>query len=200
MSVRFSFVLPLCIGLACLGLVLCGCQNEQASSHSQNTHSHSEGRDHLHDGDHQHATHSHDGDKQSEEFDPHDIPITENDVKRPADFKDAVARIKKYRDDIEAGAAGDTPGLAHRPLDELNFVLQWLPGIARDSNVPKEHWEAINTTANGLRELFEKVHQNIDNIVDPDFASVEKQIDEGIGRLQAITDSEPAAEQAAPDE
>jgi len=197
MSARFSFVLPLCIGLACLGLVLCGCQKEQAGDQDHGTHSHSDGHDHgthSHDGDHQHATHSHDGGKQSEEFDPHDIPITEDDVERPADFKGAVARIKKYRDDIEINAGGDTPGLAHRPLDELNFVLQWLPGIARDSSVPKEHWEALNTTANDLRDLFETVHQNIDNKVDPDFGSVEKQIDEGIGRLQAIVDTEPAAE------
>ena len=32
-------------------------------------------------------------------------------------FKDAVARIKEYRKDIEVKAGGDVPGKAHRPLD-----------------------------------------------------------------------------------
>ena len=57
-------------------------------------------------------------------------------------------------------------------MDQADLVLQWLPQIARDSGVPKEHWEEINTTANDLRTLFEKVHQNIDDQKHPDFASV----------------------------
>lgn len=117
--------------------------------------------------------------------DPHDVVITEKDVKKPADFNDAVARIKQYRDQIERDTATATPGLAHRPLDELDIVLKWLPGIARDSNVPKSEWEAINTTGNQLRELFEKVHGNIDAKKNPDFPSVKKGVDEGIGRLEA---------------
>lgn len=195
MSSHLPFVRSLCISLACLGLVVSGCQNEQAGNDSQNTHSHSDGHDHnthSHDGDDQHAGHSHDADKQSEEFDPHDIPINEDDVERPADFKDAVTRIKKYRDAIKADAAGDAPGLAHRPLDELDFVLGWLTGIARDSSVPKEHWEAINVAANELRTSFEKIHQNIDNKQDPDFASVAGEIDEQIARLNEIAQTQPA--------
>ena len=37
-----------------------------------------------------------------------------------------------------------------------------------------------------LRELFDKVHQNIDNKADPDFASVEQQMDAKIAELEAI--------------
>ena len=126
--------------------------------------------------------------------DPHDVVITEADVKKPADYKDAVARIKEYRKDIEVNAGGDVPGKAHRPLDELDIVLKWLPGIARDSNVPKSQWETINTSTQKLRELFEKVHQNIDNKKNPDFPGVAKDVDETIGRLEAAasaTDAEP---------
>jgi hypothetical protein len=123
------------------------------------------------------------------EADPHDVVITEADVKKPADFKDAVARIKEYRKDIEVKAGSDVPGKAHRQLDELEIVLKWLPGIARDSNVPKNQWETINTTAQQLRELFEKVHQNIDNKKNPDFAAVAKDVDAAIGRLEAAAEA-----------
>src|SRR3972149_1485185 len=101
--------------------------------------------------------------------DPHDATITEADVKKPVDYQDAVIRIKQYRDRIERDTATDTPGLAHRPLDELEIVLKWLPGIARESNVPKSQWESINTAGMRLRESFEKVHQNIDEKKSPDF-------------------------------
>lgn len=124
--------------------------------------------------------------------DPHDVVITEKDVARPADFKDAVKRIRGYRDSIERDAASDTPGKAHRGLDELDFVLQWLPGIARDTHVPKEHWEAVNTTAQDLRTQFDKVHTAIDNRQPPNFAGVQPAIDAGIARLEKIA-GQPAS-------
>ena len=65
-------------------------------------------------------------------------------------------------------------------------MLQWLPQVARDSGVAKEHWEEVNTAANELRTSFEKVHQNIDNKQDPNFGSVAQEIDQKIARLQEI--------------
>lgn len=131
------------------------------------------------------VVHDHGAGGGAHRHDPHDMPIAEADVKRPADYRDAVARIKDYRTNIETAAASDVPGRAHRGLDELDIVLKWLPGIARDSNVPKGQWETINTGCQRLRELFEKVHANIDNQRNPDFAGVAKEVDETIGRLEA---------------
>jgi hypothetical protein len=174
MIVRFPLFHLLACALVGLGLAA-GCGKNEPSPTATSTpaekavtHDHGDGS----------GAHSH-GD------DPHDVKITEADVKKPTDFKDAVARVKEYRKEIEVKAGGDVPGKAHRPLDELEIVLKWLPGIARDSNVPKDQWETINTTAQQLRELFEKVHQNIDNKKNPDFPGVAKGVDEGIGRLEA---------------
>ena len=125
--------------------------------------------------------------------DPDDVAITEADVKRPTDFADAVTRIKGYRDSIRDEIAAGRPTRAHRALDELDIVLNWLPEIARDGNIPKERWEAVNTTAQQIQELFNKVHSNIDAKKDPDYASVSKDIDEAIGRLAEVTASQPAS-------
>jgi hypothetical protein len=165
---------------AILGLCLAaGCGKSDPSKTAQSpptkegaTHDHGDGS-----GVHSHAA------------DPHDVKITEADVKKPANFKDAVARIQEYRKEIEVKAGGDVPGKAHRPLDELDIVLKWLPSIARDSGVPKDQWETINTTGQQLRELFEKVHQNIDNKKNPDFPSVAKDVDSAIGRLDAAAEA-----------
>jgi hypothetical protein len=124
--------------------------------------------------------------------DPNDQPITEADVARPKDFADAVARIKAYRDSIRDDIAAGRPTKAHRALDELDIVLNWLPGIARDGGVPKQHWEEVNTTAQRIQELFNKVHGQIDAKEKPDYDAIAGDVDTAIGRLAAIpAKSEP---------
>jgi hypothetical protein len=101
----------------------------------------------------------------------------------------AVAIVKELRDAVKQETLDgipEDPFDAHQALDKADIVVQWLPEIARDTGVAKEHWEAVNTAANELREAFDKVHLNIDNKVDPDFASVEQQMDARIAELEAI--------------
>jgi uncharacterized protein YqeY len=122
--------------------------------------------------------------------DPDDVPITEADVERPANYAAAVARIRSYRDTIRDEVAAGRPTKAHRPLDELDIVLNWLPEIARDSNVPKENWESINTTAQQLRELMGKVHAQIDAGEKPDYEAVASDVEQAIEHLEQV---QPAA-------
>jgi hypothetical protein len=125
-----------------------------------------------------------------------DVPITEADVARPKDYADAVTRIGGYRDTIRDEIAAGRPTKAHRALDELDIVLNWLPGIARDSDVPKEQWEAVNTTAQKIRGLFNRVHSRIDEKQEPDYVSVSKEIDAAIGALGAINAASATNESA----
>src|SRR4051812_7570033 len=118
--------------------------------------------------------------------DPDDKPITEADVARPKDFADAVARIKGYRDSIRADVTAGRPSKAHRALDELDIVLNWLPAIARDGGVPKDRWEEVNTTAQRVQELFNKVHSQIDAKQTPDYTAIAEDVDKAIGRLEAV--------------
>jgi hypothetical protein len=115
--------------------------------------------------------------------DPHDVPITEADVQMPASYAEAIPRIKTYRDTIRTESQGATPAKAHRALDELDIVLNKLPTLARDGGVPKEHWEAINTGARELRNLFNQVHSAIDEERKPDYATVADPIEQAIARL-----------------
>ncbi len=135
------------------------------------------GHDHAA-GNHDHGDHEH-----ADGHDHHDVPITEADVQMPANYAEAVTRIQGYRDAIRSAATGAEPELAHRPLDELDIVLNRLPEIARDSGVPKQQWEAINTGARELRNLFNQVHAAIDEHHEPDYAAVAQPIDEQIAKL-----------------
>lgn len=131
------------------------------------------------------------GDQQM--VDPHDVPITPEQEQQlreeTAQFADAVAVIKGYRDTLKAETADglpENPFDAHQALDKAELVTRWLSGIAQDSEVPKEHWEAITTAANELREAFDAVHLRIDAKEDPDFASVQESMDARIAELEAI--------------
>jgi hypothetical protein len=138
---------------------------------------------------------------QQEEVDPHDVPITDRQKEElraaTAKLADAIGQIKQLRDAVEKETKDglpDNPFEAHQALDKADLVFQWLPAIARDSGVPKEQWEAVNAAASDLRGLFEKVHQNIDDKADPDFASVAAQIDQRLGELEALAQAQPAVE------
>ena len=115
-----------------------------------------------------------------------DVLITAEDVERPADYADAVKRIRGYRTTIQQEIAAGRPGKAHRPLDELNFVLEWLPEIAQDSDVPKESWEAVTTSAQEMRESFDAVHAQIDADEKADYDAVAEKIDAALNRLEQI--------------
>lgn len=118
--------------------------------------------------------------------DHHDAPITKADVDMPANYADAVVRIKAYRDAIRTGAGGENPHTAHRPLDELDIVLRELPAMARDSGVPAESLEAVNLAARELRSLFNQVHAAIDESRPPNYSAVAEKVDAAIIRLEAV--------------
>ncbi len=125
--------------------------------------------------------------------------MTADDVERPADYADAVVRIKSYRDAIRDEIAAGRPGKAHQPLDEMNFVVEWLPEIAQQSNVPKQNWEALNTAAQAIRALLDQVHERIDNGEQPDFESVAEDIQKEIDTLESIRNSDANSQQPETD-
>ncbi len=174
MNVRFHFVVLLSVAVTSFSLMTgCG-QDGQTGGDQDSAQSDSDGQ-------------------QGEAVDPHDVPITEEQRQQlreeTAKFADAVAKVKELRDVVERETQDgipESPFEAHQALDKADIITEWLPKIAQDSGVAKEHWEAVTTAANELREAFDKVHLNIDNKVDPDFASVQQQMDTRIGELEAI--------------
>jgi len=118
----------------------------------------------------------------------HPPPITAEDVERPASFRDAIPRIIGYRDSIRGFIDAGEPHSTHVPLDELDFVLSWLPELAQADNLPKNFWEPINTTAQEIRELFNKVHARLDAEEEANYGEVSEDVDRAISRLQQIAD------------
>jgi len=118
----------------------------------------------------------------------HPPPITAKDVERPTSFRDALPRIVGYRDSIVGFIDAGEPHSTHIPLDELDFVLSWLPELAQADNIPRTSWEPINTTAQEIRKLFNRVHARLDAEEAANYEEVSGDVDEAINRLQQIAD------------
>lgn len=122
--------------------------------------------------------------------DPHDVPMTDAEKKQlkeeVATYDKALAHIKEFRDTIKKETTEGTPAKAHRALDKLDLVLEWLGEIAKTSNVPKDQWGTIGSNAQKLRELFNKVHANIDAGKAPDYEAVGADIDTSVSALEAV--------------
>ena len=124
--------------------------------------------------------------------DPHDIPLTDEQIETLkqslTSYADALSKIKSYRDTIRDAVAAGDPRKAHRPLDELDVVLEHLPTVARATNLPKSQWETINTSAQQVRNLFNKVHAQIDAGQQPDYAAVAEEIASALASLEGVQD------------
>lgn len=132
--------------------------------------------------------------------DPGDVPVDETDVQRPADYPAAVRRIETFRDAIQAAVESGDLEQAHHPLDEADFVLRWLPDIARDSGVPRRHWEQIVVASEDLNEVWGEIHSAIDAHLTPDYAVRQTAIDDALGRLQRVTRESQVSERKTPRE
>ena len=187
MNARLPFVVSVVVAMTSI-VFWAGCgRPDQTGDSSQAARPTEPAGDHGHD----HAgedAHDHDA-----AVDPHDVPITDEQKeqlrKETEKFADAVAKVKELRDTVERETRDGIPKNpfeAHQALDKADIIVQWLPKIARDSGVAKEHWETVNTAANELREAFDKVHLNIDAKVDPGFTAVKQSMDARLAELQAI--------------
>jgi len=134
----------------------------------------------------------------AEHADPHDIPLTEAEIDKlrqdTATWAVAIEHIQKYRNTIKTETTGGTPAKAHRSLDLLDYVLQWLPEIAQSSNLPKESWQSIGENAQKLRDAFNSVHTNIDEGKPPGYESVATEIDAMVETLAAIKAGESSGQ------
>ncbi|MDC0934823.1 hypothetical protein OAS39_00960 [Pirellulales bacterium] len=121
---------------------------------------------------------------------PVDIPMTDEEItalqQSVANYPDALAKIRSLRDLIRDAIAEGDLHKTHRPLDELDAVLDHVPAAARATNVPKSQWETVNTSAQQLRELFNRLHAQIDEEEKGDYAALSGDIDSALTNLENV--------------
>ena len=131
--------------------------------------------------------------------DPHDTPLTDEEINQLRNetvmWSAALERIQEFAATIKLETTSGTPAKAHRALDLVDHLLQWLPDIAQTSKIPKDHWQSIGENTQALRDAFNVLHANIDAGKDPGHDAVAAEIQ---GAVEALAAIEPAAVEDAP--
>lgn len=123
--------------------------------------------------------------------DPHDVPLTDEEIAtlqtETAQWSTAISRLEEYRDTIRTETTSGAPAKAHRALDLADYVLQWLPEIAQQSDLPREDWRTVGENAQAIRDAFNSIHENIDAGEDPNYEQYAEQIDASLNALKAVS-------------
>ena len=123
------------------------------------------------------------------ENDPLDIPMTDEEIaslkQSVSSYADALTKIKSFRDKICAAVTSGDVHTSHRPLDELDVLLDHVTTVVRDSNIPKSQWETVNTSVQELRDLFSGLHAQIDAGEKADYEAIAADIAAALEKLDS---------------
>jgi len=131
------------------------------------------------------------------------VPITEEQKKELRDkvsqFPKAIGPLQELRDATERETKERIPKQPYEAHQDWTrrTSSSMVAEITRILAYPRR-WEEVNTTANDLRTLFEKVHQNIDNKQDPNFAPPPRGTTKGLPACRrSLRPNRPAAAKLA---
>lgn len=147
--------------LALITALTLGCQ-QQAPTESAADHGHSHGHEHGH-------THDHHN--------------------RPTSLHAAVSELKEIRETVGAAMENGSPDDAHGALHDVGALLEVLPEIAADTDLPREKWEEAKAQNDKLFDAFgviDKAFHTAGGDKVAAHAQVSAEIDEAIAGLEAL--------------
>lgn len=77
---------------------------------------------------------------------------------RPESYQAALAQIKHARDEVKAAFDAKTPNECDDALHEVSEVLEVLPVVAAETDLPKEDWQIVKDQSQILFDQFMKIH------------------------------------------
>lgn len=106
---------------------------------------------------------------------------------RPASLADGVAQIKTHLKSVEDAFANNKPQECDDALHELAEILDVLPQVAADSDLPKESWEEVKKASGGLFDALMKIHEGFhgENAQGATYSDVKSAIDENLAVLES---------------
>lgn len=140
--------------------VCLGCNSETESSNQHDDHGHDHGHEHGHD-------HGH--------------------PERPETLQAAIAELVVIRDSIRTSMENEDPESAHDPLHQVGFLLQGMPDLAADTDLPESEWNSINEQVERLLDAFDELDLAFHDDSDPQavYESTSSVIDKGVAAMQA---------------
>ncbi|MEO0529025.1 MAG: hypothetical protein AAF266_00460 [Planctomycetota bacterium] len=119
---------------------------------------------------------------------------------RPESLHAAVAMLTETRDALRDAILNGDPDDAHDPLHEVVELLEAIPDIAAETDLPKEAWDTVNAANDKLFETFgaiDKAFHTKDGDKKAAYEGVAEQLDEAIESIRsqlALSGEEPPAD------
>jgi hypothetical protein len=107
---------------------------------------------------------------------------------RPKSLKAAITKLKSLRDQIGAAMDKNDPDAAHEPLHDVGKLLEAMPELAADTDLPESEWQEIKQEADRLFKAFGDVDSSFhkeDGDHQAAYKAVKSIIDEGVTKLEA---------------
>lgn len=73
---------------------------------------------------------------------------------RPDSLHEAVEHLTEIQKEIRSALESSDAEAAHEPLHEVAELLKAVPDIAAETDLPKEHWEAVKTASDRLFDAY----------------------------------------------
>lgn len=121
---------------------------------------------------------------------------------RPETLHAAVAELTEMRDVIRDAIVDGDPHDAHGPLHEVGDLLEAIPDIAAETDLPKEEWDAVNAANEELFAAFgaiDKAFHTKDGDKQAAYGGVSEKLDEALEAIRsrlALTGEEPESAHA----
>lgn len=77
---------------------------------------------------------------------------------RPESYSAALAQIKHARDEVKAAFDAGDPHACDEALHQVAEVLDVLPEVAAETDLPKEDWQVVKEQSKLLFDEFMKIH------------------------------------------
>lgn len=120
---------------------------------------------------------------------------------RPASLEAAVEEVLACRDVIRSAMEKDKPDDAHDPLHEVGELLELLPDLAAETDLPKEEWEALKAATDRLMDAFgqiDKAFHQKDGDRQGAYEKSAAEVDAAIQEIKANVPVDADAEAPAP--
>ena len=129
-----TVVLKILTTACCLSAVLIftGCQPEASTGEKEADHGHGHEHGHEHGHDHHHSD-------------------------RPESLRAAIVELKELSDSFCSAMEKDDTEAAHDPLHDLGKLLEAMPELAADTDLPEEEWNLVKDEIDRLFDAFGEV-------------------------------------------
>ncbi|MEM9352310.1 MAG: hypothetical protein AAGA92_04800 [Planctomycetota bacterium] len=119
------------------------------------------------------------GESDSEHSHGHEHDHDHGHSHRPESLHEAVAELESLSEAIRTAIVDGDPKDAHDPLHEIGYLLEAIPDVAAETDLPEEEWNAVKAASEQLFDAFAEIDKTY-HVEDGDKQAVYEDVSAGV--------------------